>query len=34
MKLPIGKVAEEIGVTIDTLCRWEREGKVMKVALV
>lgn len=28
MKLAIGKVAEEIGVTLDTLRRWEREGKI------
>lgn len=28
MKVSIGKAAEEIGVTIETLRRWEREGKV------
>jgi putative resolvase len=28
MKLPIGKVAKEIGVTLDTLRRWEKEGKI------
>ena len=28
MKVNIGKVAEEIGVTIHTIRRWEREGKI------
>ena len=28
MKLTIGKVAEEIGVTIGTLRVWEKEGKI------
>lgn len=27
-ELPIGKVAKEIGVTHDTLRRWESEGKI------
>lgn len=28
MKTTIGKVAKELGVTIDTLRRWEKEGKI------
>ncbi len=28
VKLPIGKIAKEIGVTLDTLRRWEKEGKI------
>lgn len=28
MKLPIGEVSKEVGVSIDTLRRWEREGKI------
>lgn len=28
MKLPIGKIAKEIGVSLDTLRRWEYEGKI------
>lgn len=28
MKMSIGQVADEIGVSIDTLRRWEREGKI------
>ncbi|NGY88278.1 MerR family DNA-binding transcriptional regulator [Bacillus megaterium] len=28
MKVSVGKVAREIGVTIDTIRRWENEGKI------
>ena len=28
MKLSIGQVSKEIGVSVDTLRRWEREGKI------
>ena len=28
MKLTIGKAAKELGVTIETLRRWEKEGKI------
>lgn len=28
LKLPIGKIAKEIGVSLDTLRRWEKEGKI------
>jgi len=28
MKLLIGKIAKQIGVTLDTLRRWGKEGKI------
>lgn len=28
IKLPVGKVAKEIGITVGTLRVWEKEGKV------
>ncbi|WP_018665518.1 MerR family transcriptional regulator, partial [Heyndrickxia acidiproducens] len=28
MRVNIGKVAETVGVTVDTIRRWEKEGKI------